>query len=100
MSYQNGIKQYIKRKETVKKIIDGDTLKTKSRSYSIRLAHLNTPEKGEKGYAEAKVALKELVLNKKIEIKPIAKDAYGRLLAEIKVNGKSVNNAMKKFQKK
>ena len=100
MSYKKRLKEYLKRKETVNKVIDGDTLNTKSRKYSLRLANLNTPEKGEKGYKEAKNALEELVLNKKIEIKPKARDSYGRIVAEIRVNGKSVNRAMKKFQKK
>ncbi len=99
-THQSRYKKYLERKETVNKVIDGDTLQTKSRKYSIRLTNLDTPEKGQKGYQEAKDALKKLVLNKKILIKPIARDSYRRLLAEITVDGKSVNNIMKKFDKK
>ena len=45
MNYKKRIKTLQnKRQETVSDIIDGDSFKTKSRKYSVRLADLNTPE--------------------------------------------------------
>lgn len=50
---------------TIIEIVDGDTVKT-SDNETIRLLHVNTPEKGEKCYAEAKARLKEIVENKTV----------------------------------
>ena len=48
----------------VDRVIDGDTIK--SNENSIRLLGINTPEKGEKYYREAKDSLNEKILNKTV----------------------------------
>ena len=89
-----------KRKETVTRVIDGDTFRTSSRKHSIRLANVDAPEKGSKGGAKATKQLKNLIQGKKVEVKTVARDAYGRSVANVKVGGKSVNKAIAKKSKK
>ena len=89
-----------KRKETVTRVIDGDTFRTSSRKHSVRLANVNAPEKGRKGGAKATQQLKSLIQGKKVEVKTIARDVYGRAVAEVKVGRKSVNKQMGKSTKK
>jgi len=73
-------------------VVDGDTLQIET-GEKIRLICIDTPEKNEEYYFEAKDYLEELVLGKKIElIKDISeKDRYGRLLRYVFVDGKFVN---------
>lgn len=90
-----------KRKETVIKVIDGDTFRTKSRpKHSVHLANVDAPEKGKPGSVKATQALKNLIFGKKVQIDTVARDKYKRTLANVKVNGKSVNRAMEKKLKK
>lgn len=89
-----------KRKETVTRVIDGDTFRTSSRKHSVRLANVNAPEKGRKGETKATQQLKSLIQGKKVEVETIARDVYGRTVARVKVGGKSVNLAMNKRTKK
>jgi len=89
-----------KRKETVTRVIDGDTFRTSSRKHSIRLANVDAPEKGRKGGAKATKQLKSLIQGQKVEVETIARDKYGRSVARVKVDGKSVNLTMNKRTKK
>ena len=85
-----------KRKETVTRVIDGDTFLTKSRKTSVRLADVNAPEKGRPGSSKATRALKNLIHGKKVEVRTVARDAFGRAVANVRVGGKSVNKSMSK----
>lgn len=69
---------------TVVEIVDGDTVKTADNE-TIRLLHINTPEKGEKCYQEAKDRLKELIENKTVWIERDMQDEdkYNRKLRYI-----------------
>ncbi len=89
-----------KRKETVTKIIDGDTFKTAPRKHSIRLANVDAPEKGARGGKAATNALRNLIGSEKVKVYPVAQDPYGRIVAKVTVNGKSVNKAMQRKLKK
>jgi len=89
-----------KRKETVTRVIDGDTFRTSSRKHSVRLANVDAPEKGRKGGAKATQQLKSLIQGKNVEVKTIARDVYGRAVANVKVGGKSVNKALAKRPQK
>lgn len=62
---QETTKQRILYQTTIIEVVDGDTIKTDNNE-TIRLLHVNTPEKGEKCYQEAMARLKELVENRKI----------------------------------
>lgn len=87
-----------RRKETVTRVIDGDTFRTSCRKHSVRLANVNALEKGAKGGTQATKRLKGLIQGKKVEVNTVARDVYGRSVAKVTVNGKSVNSAM--FKKK
>jgi len=75
----------------INEVIDGDTAKTNGTS--IRLLGINTPEKGELYYNEAKEFLKDLILNKTVylEYGKERKDKYDRTLAYIFLENESVN---------
>ena len=87
------------RKERVTKIIDGDTFETGSRKNPVRLEGIDTPEKGQPGYSNAKNALEDLILGKEVLIDTQARDKYGRAVAKVKIGTKSVNKAMKNHEK-
>jgi len=62
-------------------IVDGDTIEIEN-GERIRLICIDTPEKGEEGYKEAKEYLESLILNKNVKLeKDISeRDKYNRLL--------------------
>ncbi|MBI5065516.1 thermonuclease family protein [Candidatus Woesearchaeota archaeon] len=76
----------------VTRVIDGDTLVLES-GEKVRLVCINTPEKDQPGYEEAKQFLNKLTLNKEVRLeKDITnKDKYGRLLRYIYVGDTFVN---------
>lgn len=74
----------------VTRVIDGDTIE--SGEMKIRLLGINSPEKGEKYFLEAKEFLEELIFNKSIGIEFRGKDKYYRELAYLFFeSGKNVN---------
>ncbi len=68
-------------------VIDGDTFRM-SDNETVRLLCIDTPEKGENGYEEAKEALTQLVLMKKVRLEGDVseRDDYGRLLRYVYVS--------------
>ena len=75
-------KKSVRRK--VQKVIDGDTFTVRKRvggSQYIRVAGVNAPEKGQRGYASAKKDLSKLK-GKTVTIRPKAK-SYGRTVGEV-----------------
>jgi len=88
------------RKEKVTKIIDGDTFLTDKRKNPVRLSDVDAPEKRQPGYQNAKICLKKLILNQEVTIETVARDKYGRSVANVEVGKKSVNKAMQEHNKK
>jgi endonuclease YncB( thermonuclease family) len=88
------------RKETVTKIVDGDTIETSVRKKPIRIEGIDTPEKGQRGYSEAKQDLGKLLKGEKVTVTPVATDEYGRTVAKVKLGTTLVSNLMWKHQKK
>ena len=85
---------FLEDKETafVGRVIDGDTIKIENGT-SLRMLGINTPEKGEKYYNEAKEFLKKSVSNKTIELE-FGKDKYDRykrILAYIFIRRENIN---------
>ena len=77
----------------VYKVVDGDTVDGFPLG-RIRLADINTPERGEPGYNEAKQTLMELVLNKKVylDVDDVAViDQYNRIVAIVYVRHNSTH---------
>jgi len=85
------------RKEKVTNIIDGDTFETANRKKPVRLANVDTPEKGERGYVKAKEDLRKLIGDEEVRIDTVSRDKYGRAVANVYLGRESVN---KKIQKK
>ena len=84
------------RKEKVTRVIDGDTFITGSRKNSVRLANVNAPEKGSPGATAATQSLRNLIQGEQVVIDTVARDKYGRSVANVKIGNRSVNTAMKR----
>lgn len=80
-------------KGKVTRVIDGDTFKMRG-GKAVRLANVDAPELGTKGSAKARNELRNMVGGKTVSYKTVAK-SYGRDVANVKVAGKSVNQAMR-----
>jgi len=91
--FDEKIKDFLIDKDSgfVERVIDGDTIV--SNATSIRLLGINSPEKKEKYYREAKEFLEEWVLNKTVvmEFGNEKYDRYNRILAYIFIKNKNVN---------
>ncbi len=79
---------------TIDRIIDGDT--AESNGTSIRLLGINTPEKGEAYYSEAKEFLEGLILNEtvRLEFGKDKKDKYERTLAYLYLGTENINKKL------
>lgn len=86
------IKNFNERKTIfVDRVIDGDTIVFNKTS--IRLLGINSPEKGEEYSSEATKFLRNLVLNKSVELE-FGKDKYDRykrILAYLFIDNKNIN---------
>ena len=82
-------------KERVTRVVDGDTFMTDKRKRAIRLADVDTPEKGERGAVAAKRHLSSMIAGKEVTVIPVARDSYGRTVAKVTVEGVSVEKSIK-----
>jgi len=75
----------------VQRIIDGDTIVADNET--IRFLGINTPERGEKYYSEAKEFLEKTILNKTIRLEFVGEtqDKYYRTLAYVFLDDKNIN---------
>jgi len=75
----------------IERIIDGDTIE--SDIGNIRLLGINTPERGEKYYNEARDFLKKKIENKTVELEFTGEthDKYRRVLAYVFLENKNIN---------
>lgn len=80
----------------VNHVVDGDTLDINN--VRVRLALVDTPERGQDGYNEAKDFVKNLCLNKKgqvdIDDGQRRGDRYGREIAVVYCDGININKAL------
>ena len=82
--------------------MDGDTIKVKwdTQVTSVRLLNIDTPERGEPGFAEATEHLRSLLAGATAVMLEFdvdgnhARDRYGRLLCYAWLNGKCLNVEM------
>lgn len=75
------------------KIIDGDSLNLKDGT-RIRLLGVDAPEQGRCMSYRAQTRLKQLTLNKRVTLRDMVKDSYGRLLANVFVGNIFVNKVL------
>ncbi|RME42015.1 MAG: hypothetical protein D6791_18790 [Chloroflexi bacterium] len=90
----------VARKEKVTRVIDGDTFETDRRKHPVRLANVDAPELNQRGGKAAKAALSRLIAGQEVSIKTVARDKYGRAVANVKVGRRSVNKAMREKTRK
>lgn len=83
------------RKEKVTRVIDGDTFETASRKRPVRLAHVDAPEKGQPGAAQATQKLRKLIEGEEVRIDTVARDPYGRAVGNVYLGRVSVNKKMR-----
>jgi len=82
--------------EKVTRVIDGDTFETNRRKHPVRLANVNTPEKGTRGFQSTKQFLQAMIEGKEVSIETVARDKYSRSVADVRIRRQSVNKAVKK----
>ena len=78
--------------------MDGDTFEVARRvggSRYVRLAGVDAPEKHARGGRKATNTLKGLIGGQKVIIDTVARDKYGRAVANVKIGRKSVNKRMR-----
>ena len=76
------------------KVADGDTvtiLSADTQKQRIRLAEIDTPERGQPWGNNAKRALSSMVYGRDISLKVLDIDRYGRVVATVYVDGLDVN---------
>ena len=80
-------------KGKVIRVIDGDTFKIRG-GKAIRLANVGAPELGTRGGAKARDVLNTKIGDKTVIYRTGGK-SYGRIVAQVKIAGKSVNQSMR-----
>jgi micrococcal nuclease len=90
------------------KVYDGDTITVAGRiageqtiyKFSVRLRGIDCPEMKTKNESEKYIAIKardfvaDLCLNKYVKLENCSNDKYGRLLADVIVNGKNISTLL------
>ncbi len=77
-------------------VIDGDTFDTGA-GIRIRLARVYAPEINTEEGKKAKRQLEALILGKSITYEVVARDDWGRSVAEVWVNSLNVNDVMRSY---
>jgi len=74
-------------------VMDGDTVMVlrDGKKIKVRMVNIDAPEAGQAYGKESREALANMVLKKQVRIKSQAIDSYGRMIAEVSVDGRSVN---------
>ena len=76
-------------------VLDGDTVllvRGSDAPTKVRLVGIDAPEKEQEYGLASKKSLRELVLHKQVQVISQGVDDYGRLLAELKMDGLNVNH--------
>jgi len=71
--------------------VDGDTLVCNRQK--VRLTNVYAPEMNQAGGSAAKKKLQALVQNREVALRTHGRDRYGRVLAEVFVDGRRVEQA-------
>lgn len=82
----------------VTRVTDGDTIDVELQSgrFTVQLASIDAPERGQPYGQTATVALSELVAGGEVELQVIARDRYERLVAVVYAGGININERMVK----
>jgi endonuclease YncB( thermonuclease family) len=76
-------------------VMDGDTVMVlrEGKKIKVRLVNIDAPESEQEFGRESRESLANLVLKKQVQVNTQAVDSYGRMIAEISLDGQSVNEA-------
>ena len=74
-------------------VMDGDTVMVlrDGKKIKVRMANIDAPESDQEFGKESRQALADRVLGKQVHINSQAVDSYGRMIAELSMEGRSVN---------
>ena len=82
-------------------VVDGDTVDAVidlgfkvAVSQRLRLDRIDTPERGQPGYLEAKTFVHDMLYDKEVALKTYKVSKWGYYLADIFLQGKSVSDAL------
>ncbi len=84
----------MRQKETVTKVIAGDTFETDKRKNPVQLANVEVPEKGRRGAPQAREKLRSLIEGKEVGIETVARGKHGCSVARVYLGRESVNKKM------
>jgi endonuclease YncB( thermonuclease family) len=78
-------------------ITDGDTIKILTpakEQIKVRLADIDTPERGQPYGRKARHVLGEKIHRRQVEVEEVATDRYRRLVGRVFLNGRNINAEM------
>ncbi len=77
-------------------VTDGDTIKVlvEERTIKVRLAEIDTPERGQPWASRAKQALSDKVFGEEIEVRVRNTDRYGRTVGHVWIGDRHINREM------
>ncbi len=80
----------------VVRIADGDTITVlvDRKQVKVRLSAIDDPERGQDFSQRSRQALADLVFGKEVKIVTHGKDRYGRVIGDVNVGGKLVNEVL------
>jgi len=75
-------------------VTDGDTIKVlvEERTIKVRLAEIDTPERGQPWASRAKQALSDKVFGDEIEVRVVTIDRYGRTVGHLWIGDRSFSD--------
>lgn len=81
---------YLYNHVTLLRVIDGDTIQVAidvgfrfQTVQTLRLLQLDTPERGQPGWAEARAKLTQLITGPRLKVQTVKQDSFGRWLSHI-----------------
>jgi len=77
----------------ISRVIDGDTIVLNGYE-RLRVACIDTPERGEYGFDAATRKTRQLVGGKRVSVRRITTDRYGRTVGEVIVNGTNLGQEL------
>ena len=77
-------------------VTDGDTITVlvEKRTIKVRLAEIDTPERGQPWASRAKQALSDKVFREQVEVRVLNTDRYGRTVGHVWIGDRHINREM------
>jgi endonuclease YncB( thermonuclease family) len=77
-------------------VTDGDTIMVlvEERTIKVRLAEIDTPERGQPWASRAKQALSDEVFQENVEVRVVTTDRYGRTVGHVWIGDRHINREM------